>query len=211
MISATHDRGLDRRCADGEYNYRRSAAIDREQADALSRDDPSKDKLYESAARKENCAYHLMLERVGARPTLTQLRDGIGNESWLAALALLDLSTPVALDAARFTGWSRDGGRFTRDGNDPNGAAVFHPDPEMDWDAWCADVDAEGRGWSSTEKRLYQLVAALATDRPVHLSGVLDSLGSWQREVLRVLVEWASGGNNRDRRGRITIAAGSLR
>ena len=95
----------------------------------------------------------------GARPTLEQVKDGVGNEEWLAALALLDLSRVLAVDAARYTTWSRTDGRYTYDdvatGTDDDTldaerVGVFHPQPYLDWPTWVADVTDNGRGWSTT-------------------------------------------------------------
>lgn len=189
----------------GEAGCRRSARIDREEADGLSwADERSRSRqLHDSANRWDDQAHRLMLERVGPRPTLDQVRTGVGNEDLLAALALLDLSPAVAGDAARFTEWSRDGRYIPTTGDVDD--VVLQPDPGLDWEAWVADVDSRGRGWSSTEWRLYDLVAALAADRPMQLKGVLDGMNSWERDALAVLVQWASGGNNRDLPGRLTI------
>ena len=193
----------------GEDGCRRSAAMDREEADTLSWDDPRKDSLHKSASRWEDQAYRLLLDRMGPRPALTQLRREVGNESWLAALALLDLSPAVADDAARFTSWSRDAGRYTYEGDGEDRVSTFHPNSEMDWLAWVADVDERGRGWSSTETRLYLVVAALTANQPLQLIGVLDRMGTWERQVLDVLVQWASGGNNRELPGRLAITGQS--
>ncbi len=189
----------------GEDGCRRSAQVDREEADGLSWGDPRKDELHESAGQWEDQAHRLLLERMGERPTLTELRRDVGSESWLAALALLDLSPAVANDAARFTSWARDDGRFTYTGEGEDRVSTFHPSPDMDWLEWVADVEARGRGWSSTERRLYQVVASLTAAQPLQLEGVLDDMGSWQREVLDALVQWASGGNNRERPGRLAV------
>ncbi len=192
----------------GEDGCRRSARIDRDEADGLSWSDPRREELDLSAERWENEAYQLMLERVGPRPTLAQLRERVGSEEWLAALALLDLSPAVAEDAAGFTAWSRGDGRFTYTGEGDDQVGTFHPGAEMDWEAWVAKVDSAGRGWSSTEMRLFELVAALTVaGRQVSLVGVLDRMGSWEGEVLSVLVQWASGGNNREYPGRVGIRA----
>lgn len=81
----------------GEDGARRSAQIDREEADTLSWSDPRHDELIASAERWEDQAHRLVLERLGPRPTLEQLREHVGNENWLAALALLDLSPVLAV------------------------------------------------------------------------------------------------------------------
>lgn len=192
----------------GEDGARRSAQVDRDEADGLSWTDERKDRLIDSAAQWEDQAYRLMLERLGDRPTVEQVRTSAGSEEWLAAFALLDLSPTVAADAARFTEWARDDGQFTYDGEGEDKVSTFHPSEQMDWEAWVASVEEQGRGWSSTESRLYQLIAALIADRPLKLPGVLDAMGSWEREVLDIVVQWASGGNNRDLPGRHALAGG---
>jgi len=40
----------------------------------------------------------------------------------------------------------------------------------------------------------------------VALVGVLDRLGSWERQALDILIHWASGSNNREYPGRLTVA-----
>lgn len=194
----------------GEDGARRSAQIDRDEADGLSWMDERKDRLIDSAVQWEEQAYRLMLERMGERPTMEEVRAAVGNESWLAAFAMLDLSAAVANDAARFTQWARVDGSYSYSGEGEDKVSTFHPDPQIDWDAWVASVETDGRGWSSTEHRLYELVAALVAEepKPVQLRGVLDSMGSWERDVLDILVQWASGGNNRDRAGRQSLAGG---
>lgn len=195
----------------GENGARRSAQIDREEADTLDWSDPRHDELITSAEAWENQARELMLQRLGPRPTLDQVRESIGNESMLAALALLDLSPTVARDVAQFTEWATASGRFTYD-RDENGHAdpdtgVFHPDAFIDWEAWADDYDSHGRSWSSTEHRLAQLVAALTViDRAMKITGVLDSMGSWESDVWRILVEWGTGGNQKDLPGRERLA-----
>jgi hypothetical protein len=190
-----------------EDGCRRSAEIDREEADALSWGSERKEELYASAERWDEQAHRAVLERVGPRPSLAQLRAGVGSEEWLTALALLDLPPVVADDAARYTEWSQGGGRFTYAGEGDDRVSTFHPDAEMDWEAWVNDVDQAGRGWSSSEARLYELVTALTVSgRKVALVGVLDQLGSWERQALDILIQWASGGNNREYPGRLTVA-----
>ena len=171
--------------------------------------DERKDRLIDSAEQWENQAYQLMLERLGERPSIEQVRTSCGSEEWLAAFALLDLSPAVRADAAQYTEWARDAGRFTYEGEGEGKVSTFHPSALMNWDGWVSSVGEEGRGWSSTEDRLYQLVAALVADRPLKLRGVLDAMNSWEREVLDIVVQWASGGNNRDLPGRHHLAGGA--
>lgn len=73
---------------------------------------------------------------------------------------------------------------------------------ELDWEARVTDVDTRGRGWSNTESRLFQLVAALLTGQPLKIVGVLDLMGSWETNVWRILTDWGTGGDNRQRPGR---------
>lgn len=117
--------------------------------------------------------------------TWDEIWSGIDGEAWLAAKALLELSPTLQRDAMQW----------------------MQAPPELDWDGWIGDVDTAGRGWSSTEHRLFDVVAALTATEPraVSLRGVLDAMGSWESEVWRVLVEWGTGGNNRDVPGRVTV------
>lgn len=193
----------------GEDGARRSAQIDREEADGLSWTDERRDQLLQSADQWDEQAHGLMLERLGERPSIEQVRAECGSEEWLATFALLDLSPAVRADAAQYTEWARGDGRFTYEGDGEDQVSTFHPSAWMDWEAWVASVEDKGRGWSSTESRLYQLVAALIAERPLKLRGVLDGMNSWEREVLDIVVQWASGGNNRDRPGRHHLAGGA--
>ena len=100
----------------------------------------------------------------------------VGNEQWLTARELLDLSARVR-------------GVFTQFVTPVTGA---HRDRlRLDWDAAAEQVEREGL--SSTEYRLARLFLALTTGRPVDLES-LSCMGSWQDEVWRVLVEWATDG-----------------
>lgn len=139
---------------------------------------------------------------IGARPTLAQVQSTVGSEQWLAALALADLSDDVRTDLARWTAWG-DCGTYTYDGD----ARTFHPDAIVDWEAWARDVEENGRGWSSSEAwPLFDLIAALTTDGGVVHPRTLVKLGSLgQQDALGILVDWASGGNNRDRGGRYKV------
>jgi len=82
---------------------------------------------------------------------------------------------PLGRDAARFTDWDTVAGTFTYEGEGEDKVGTFHPSADIDWDAWVADVDEHGRGWSSTESRLFEVVAALVVDdRKLALTSVLD-------------------------------------
>lgn len=117
----------------------------------------------------------------------------VGSEELLTAKALLDLCpSPLRSEALV---WLRvdvrqDGSRWSY----------------LDWDAWFADYDEKGRGWSSTERNLAEVVFALVDrERKVSLPSVLGYLGSWETEVWRILTEWGTGGNNREHPGRATV------
>lgn len=126
------------------------------------------------------------------RPSWDELTERFGSEEWLAAIRLLQLSS-IRHDAAQW--------------------AIFddHGEPTIDWDGWVADVDQQGRGWSSTEHRLFSLVASLVIpERPLKIVYCLEVMGSWQRDVWQILVDWGSGGNNKDRSGSLRLVAGGL-
>lgn len=125
----------------------------------------------------------------------------VGSEEWLAAKALLELDTygTVRNDAGHHLAYPAQPYRTVNEDGERCWAIV------MDWEGWVADVDEHGRGWSSTERRLFHLVAALTTGRPLNIIGVLDQMNSWEHDVWRILVDWGTGGNNRDRRGRSAV------
>lgn len=136
------------------------------------------------------------------RPTWDEYWAKVGSEEWLAAKALLELSS-IRHEAESWLRWERD------ELWDDDGNVVGHSDPYpvMPWDAWIADYDENGRGWSSTEHRLFSIVAALVSQEPraIPLRGMLDYMGSWETDVWRILTEWGTGGNNRDHPGRATV------
>lgn len=133
------------------------------------------------------------------RPDWERTWQAYGNEAWLTAKALIEISPALLADARQYTGWSRGDGHRDADG-------VFHPAPQFQAAAWLASVDQDGRGWSSTERRLFDLVASLLDDdRPLRLVGTLDSMGSWESQVWAVLVQWGTGGDNRDYPGRLHL------
>lgn len=127
----------------------------------------------------------------------------VGSEEWLTAKALLELSPALHREA---TSWIEQRGHDGLHG-------------------WIRDVDENGRGWSSTEGRLFRLVAALVDPYPdqdvprgpweaptadggvrrvIPVSNFLELMGSWEGEVWRILTEWGTGGNNRQFPGRHT-------
>lgn len=127
---------------------------------------------------------------------------GIDNERLLAVGALLDLSPTVREDVARWLRTEME--PLFDDAGDEVGEQEC---VTVDWDGWAADVEAAGRPFSSTEVNLAKLVTALAADRPLNLAQVLEYTGSWETQLWTVLVEWGTGGNNRDLPGRATLVS----
>lgn len=143
-----------------------------------------------------------MTENIGsARPTWGEYWETIGNEQLLAAKALLELSVTVRRDVENWLRWQHDEAWTATDGTHIPAERWA----DLDWDGWAADVDERGRPFSSTEGRLVELVAALAARRPLQLDGVFNLMGSWETDVWRILTEWGTGGDNRDRAGRATV------
>lgn len=113
----------------------------------------------------------------------------VNNETFLAARDLLELDTHRVLtrNAAHWLRFDDYAGWRDDDGN-------WHGEPEMDWEAWVQDVEERGRGWSSNEYRLFQVVAAFVAERPVQLVGVLDSLAEWRLPTLMIIARWVAQG-----------------
>lgn len=111
----------------------------------------------------------------------------VRNERWLVAKALLKLDAhrTVQRDAARWITNSQREGHLADSGD-------WIWDLELDWDAWVADVDDRGRGWSGSEYRLFEVVAGLVAGRPFDMVEVLDGLGSWRADAWRILAEWGA-------------------
>lgn len=130
------------------------------------------------------------------RPTWDEFTAIRRDNTFSAAIAVLEIDThrQVQHDAARWLFFSDTWHR----GDD---GAVRHL-PMLDWQGWAADVDERGRGWSTTTHRLFEVAAALGANRPMRITDTFSSMGSWEPEVWRVLVNWGTGGNNRERPGR---------
>lgn len=109
----------------------------------------------------------------------------VRNPAWLAAKALLELdpNRTVLRDAARWITDPRRDGHLA-----DSGEWVW--DLELDWDGWIADVGARGRGWSSSERGLFEVVAGLTVGRPFDIVGVLESLGPSKVNAWRILTTW---------------------
>lgn len=143
-----------------------------------------------------------MTERTGStRPTWDEYWATIGDEQLLAAGALLELSATVRADVENWLCWQHEQAWTATDGTQVPAERWA----DLDWDGWAVDVEERGRPFSSTEGRLVEIVAALAARRPLQLDGVLNLMGSWETDVWRILTEWGTGGNNRDRAGRATV------
>jgi len=113
----------------------------------------------------------------------TQVR----NEDWLAARQLLDLSPRVHGFFACYLAeelvptYDDDGHERPRSLRDLN----------LDWAAAAARIDADG--FSSTERRLARLVAALTTGQPLDLES-MSRMGSWSLQVWQILLHWGTDG-----------------
>jgi hypothetical protein len=122
-------------------------------------------------------------------PTWEDYFARVGNEELLTAKALLTIDPHV--DAVR-----RDAERWLRYSDTyyyrDEQSGTMRYDPVLDWDDWVNDVDTRGRGWSSGEWRMYDLVAGLTTGRPFNIVGVLDRMGSWKADVWRILTQWGT-------------------
>jgi hypothetical protein len=130
-------------------------------------------------------------------PTWKTLVESVNSEECPTAIALLNVDQHgvVRNDAERWLHHSSFG-RLDLE----SGVWIFNT--ALDWEGWVADVDERGRAWSSTEWRLYDLVAGLTTGRPFNIVGVLDRMGSWEAEVWEILTEWGTGGDNNGCPGR---------
>lgn len=135
------------------------------------------------------------------RPAWEEFWAGVGSEDWLAAKALIELSGDLRAEAGSWLRYAEHE-KWDDDGN----TVGTYLQAEFDWPEWLADVDANGRPWSSTAARLFEVVAGvLDPDRKVPLYRALSYAGSWEADMWRILVEWGTGGNNRDQQGRFTV------
>lgn len=126
---------------------------------------------------------------VEVRPTWQEYKDRVRNEVLAAAMAVLEVDPyrVVLQDAANWL-------RYTPVGDGRLVDGVFQPDPCLEWGGWAESVDRIGRGWSSTQWRLFEVAAGLATGREFNIVGVLDGLNEWTGPVWRVLLAWSAGG-----------------
>ena len=127
---------------------------------------------------------------------------GVANEDWQAARVLLELSGRVRRFYAAHLAVLLEPA-FDDDGHQ---LPARRRDVVLDWEsaAGCIDTghintwhintgQVGAAGFSSTEARLAQLVAALTTGAPLDLAS-LTWMGSWSSQVWQVLVEWGTDG-----------------
>jgi len=139
------------------------------------------------------------------KPTWDETWARIGSEDMLAAKALIELSPSLRAEAGFWLTYDEQP-VYASDAWDAEQIGTEQGDPIFDYPAWLADVEKNGRGWSSTEGRLFQVVASLLdAERKMPLRFVLDAMGSWETDVWRILVAWGTGGNNREYPGRATV------
>ncbi len=111
----------------------------------------------------------------------------VRNEDWLTARRLLELSPRVQGFFACYQ--AEDVVPIY----DDDGHERPQPlrDVALDWEAAAARIEADG--FSSTERRLAMLVAALTTGQPLDLES-LTRMGYWTLQVWRVLLDWGTDG-----------------
>lgn len=111
----------------------------------------------------------------------------VGNEDWLTARTLIELSPRVRGYFASYLG------RVELIEYDEHANQVRSGRHELvvDWQDAAAHLNREGL--SSTEHRLARLALAVATDEPIALHS-LARMGSWSAQVWRTLTEWATSG-----------------
>lgn len=139
------------------------------------------------------------------KPTWDETWAQIGSEDMLAAKALIELSPALRRDAEQYLSRPQYPA-YASDRWDAELVGYRPGESEFDWEAWLTSYDEHGRGWSTTEHHLFALAASLLdADRPLRLRAVLGHLGSWEAEVWPILVDWGTGGNNREYAGRSTV------
>ncbi|WP_341925235.1 hypothetical protein [Nocardioides psychrotolerans] len=141
-----------------------------------------------------------------ARPSWNEGWAHIGSEDMLAAKALIELSGDLASDAVVWLGYQQFP-VYASEAWDAERIGTRRGDPIFLYEEWIADVDAAGRGWCSSADRLFHIVAALLDpERTLNLRATLGyGVGSLETDVWRILTEWGTGGNNRDRAGRLSV------
>jgi len=111
----------------------------------------------------------------------------VRNEDWLTAGRLLDLSPRVQ---GFFACYLAEDVVPSYDDDGHERPRSLH-EVALDWEAAAARIEADG--FSSTERRLAMLVAALTTGQPLDLES-LTRMGYWTLQVWRVLLDWGTDG-----------------
>jgi hypothetical protein len=117
----------------------------------------------------------------------TEYWSTVGNEDWLTAKALIELSPRVRGYFATYLGREELIQYDEQDKPVPSGRHQV----VLDWQDAAGHLNREGL--SSTEHRLARLVLALTTDEPIALSD-LARMGSWSTQVWRTLTQWGTDG-----------------
>lgn len=132
------------------------------------------------------------------RPTWHEHSARVRSRAVSAAIAVLEVDPegPVLRDASRWLEYEscRHGGED----------CACRRRPALDWEGWARDVDAQGRGWSSGEFRLFEIAAGLGAGRPFRITDTLDALSQWEPRIWQILVTWGTGGDSREQPGRMT-------
>jgi len=111
----------------------------------------------------------------------------VRNEDWLTARRLLELSPRVR---GFFACYLAEDVVPSYDDDGHERPQPLH-EVALDWEAAAARIEADG--FSSTERRLAMLVAALTTGQPLDLES-LTRMGSWTLQVWQVLLDWGTDG-----------------
>lgn len=148
-----------------------------------------------------------MTIKIDTRPSWDEAWARIGSEDMLAAKALIELSGDLKSDAVTWLGYEQLP-VYASEAWDAERIGTRQGAPIFLYDEWIANVEKNGRGWSTHTGLLFPIVAALLDpDRTLNLRTTLGyGMGSWETDVWRILIEWGTGGNNRDRAGRLTVA-----
>jgi hypothetical protein len=136
----------------------------------------------------------------------------VGNEDFLYARELIELSSSVRAHFAGFLAWRDEPvmvevpGRPSYDPGEPSPDGAVWRDIDLDWKAAAAAADAWGA--SSTERRLLDLVLSLVqpdtdsywedgrwvtTGTRLVDARDLGSMGSWRDDVAEILARYITG------------------
>lgn len=117
----------------------------------------------------------------------TEFWSTVGNQDWLTARTLIELSARVRGYFASYLAREQVIEYDEADNPVPSGRHEL----VLDWQDAAVHLNREGL--SSTEHRLARLALAVATDQPITLSD-LALMGSWTGQVWQTLTQWGTDG-----------------